>query len=262
MTYVGHEHIWERLSTQVYPVVLLHGPESVGKRTMVLQLLAERQVPALSRLFIPQLTVPQARFVLDYTTHMASTRYIIIQLDNASAEAQNMLLKLLEEPPLDARFILISSEHTVLPTIASRAQVFVFGLLTDEQVRDVLVLSGMEPEAASRQARAGGGRVRPAMEAAAPTARSKVIAALRVVTSGNPAQLETALRDWDAEAHELLGIWTAEAAIPRWRRFDESAAPQLTTQDARKLMGALAHHPLANPRLAAATSLAQLMRGR
>jgi DNA polymerase-3 subunit delta' len=48
---------------------------------------------------------------------------VIDQADRMSAEAQNALLKVIEEPPAKTVFILTSpSDHAVLPTIASRTE--------------------------------------------------------------------------------------------------------------------------------------------
>ncbi len=58
----------------------------------------------------------------------------------ASQEAANALLKLLEEPPGQARFILTSSvPGSLLPTIRSRTVPMLLRPLDDDTVRDVLV---------------------------------------------------------------------------------------------------------------------------
>lgn len=77
----------------------------------------------------------------------------------ASQEAANALLKLLEEPPGDARFILTSSEPgSLLPTIRSRTVPLHLGTLTDEQVRDALVERlEVDAEGAAWAARLGHG---------------------------------------------------------------------------------------------------------
>ena len=49
------------------------------------------------------------------------TKYILLCGDTFKVEAQNSLLKVLEEPPLNIIFILITtSKNTILPTILSR----------------------------------------------------------------------------------------------------------------------------------------------
>jgi len=53
-----------------------------------------------------------------------SRRYFVITVDAITAEAQNALLKTLEDPPGDAVFIFIHpAPQTLLPTVRSRAQI-------------------------------------------------------------------------------------------------------------------------------------------
>ena len=79
----------------------------------------------------------------------------------ASPEAANALLKLLEEPPGGACFILTASEPgRLLPTVRSRAVPFHVGPLPDETVRRFLEEeTGVEPAAAERAARLAAGSI-------------------------------------------------------------------------------------------------------
>lgn len=64
---------------------------------------------------------------------------IIEDADELTTEAQNGLLKTLEEPRPDSILILIvEDEHRLLPTILSRAQVINFGPLTNEEIEQVV----------------------------------------------------------------------------------------------------------------------------
>lgn len=65
--------------------------------------------------------------------------YIIDQSETMTQEAQNSLLKTLEEPPEYITIILISSnENLFLPTIKSRCTKIVFNALTDDELKEVL----------------------------------------------------------------------------------------------------------------------------
>src|SRR6266511_886981 len=67
----------------------------------------------------------------------------LVVIDEADAllpEAQNALLKTLEEPPSGSVFVLITSRPDVLlPTVRSRCQRLRFGSLTAAEVADVLI---------------------------------------------------------------------------------------------------------------------------
>ncbi len=61
---------------------------------------------------------------------------IIDEADDLTTEAQNALLKTLEEPHPDTVLILIvEQENVLLPTILSRAQVIRFSPLSDEEIK-------------------------------------------------------------------------------------------------------------------------------
>ena len=65
--------------------------------------------------------------------------YIINESQFMTKEAQNSLLKTLEEPPEYVTIILITSnENTFLPTIKSRCTKIVFNKLTNEELTNVL----------------------------------------------------------------------------------------------------------------------------
>jgi len=79
----------------------------------------------------------------------------------SSPEAANALLKLLEEPPSDTRFILTSSEPgRLLETIRSRTVPLHLAPLEVSRVQEVLVeRTDADPEAAERAAVLGGGSI-------------------------------------------------------------------------------------------------------
>ena len=65
---------------------------------------------------------------------------IIDDADALNAEAQNALLKTLEEPPAASTFVLVTSRPDVLlPTVLSRCQRLRFGRLSPAEVADVLI---------------------------------------------------------------------------------------------------------------------------
>jgi DNA polymerase-3 subunit delta' len=79
----------------------------------------------------------------------------------ASPEAANALLKLLEEPPEGTRFILTSSEPgSLLPTIRSRSlPIHVTPLPHAEVERFLVTVAGSDAESAARAARLSGGSI-------------------------------------------------------------------------------------------------------
>ena len=87
--------------------------------------------------------------------------YIIQQMEQATAEAANCLLKTLEEPPSSVILVLTASEaEALLPTIVSRCQVFNLRPLATETVQESLQERwGVDAERAQLLARLSDGRL-------------------------------------------------------------------------------------------------------
>ncbi|MBM4354785.1 MAG: DNA polymerase III subunit [Deltaproteobacteria bacterium] len=96
-------------------------------------------------------------------------RYKVVILDPAdglTAEAGNMLLKTVEEPPSRTLFILVATvETSVLPTLVSRCQKVRFTPLSAEQVADFLQRQRtLAPELAATVAAASQGSIERALD--------------------------------------------------------------------------------------------------
>jgi DNA polymerase-3 subunit delta' len=116
----------------------------------------------------------------------------------ASPEAANALLKLLEEPPRGARFILCAADiDAVLPTIRSRAVQMRLAPLTEQEVRGFLREHGrIEPnDLDSRVSRANGAIGRALDESeSGEKAMETALALLESARAKSPAGWEMALK--------------------------------------------------------------------
>jgi DNA polymerase III subunit delta' len=85
---------------------------------------------------------------------------VVLQADRLRVEAADVLLKVVEEPPQDTVFILLSARPDDLPdTIRSRCQEIGFPPLSEEFVVGTLVAEGMEEERARLACRLAGGNL-------------------------------------------------------------------------------------------------------
>ncbi len=94
---------------------------------------------------------------------------IIAQADAMMAEAQNALLKTLEEPPPASMFVLVTSRHDLLlPTVLSRCQRLRFGRLSIDDIASVLEKAhGFGPEEARAAASVADGSIGQALDGSA-----------------------------------------------------------------------------------------------
>jgi hypothetical protein len=97
--------------------------------------------------------VEQAREILRFLSLQRIGRARVVIIDQAhllNAQAANALLKIVEEPPADVFFVLVTDQpSSLLPTVRSRAQLMRFVPLTDRELADVflrLELPPPEPE--------------------------------------------------------------------------------------------------------------------
>lgn len=86
--------------------------------------------------------------------------FAIKEADRLTPEAADTLLKVLEEPPVDSIFLLLSARADELPpTIVSRCHVITFAALAERFVIEALEAEGADPEQALVAARLTGGNL-------------------------------------------------------------------------------------------------------
>jgi DNA polymerase III subunit delta' len=99
--------------------------------------------------------VREARSILEklsLTSYMGGYKFMVLWMPELlNVSAANALLKLLEEPPNRTVFLLVTHNYdSVLPTIYSRCQFIRVNALSDDQVADYLIDTGIEPNMAER----------------------------------------------------------------------------------------------------------------
>jgi hypothetical protein len=152
-------------------------------------------------------------------------KVIILGLDGSTPQAQNILLKALEEPQDSVRFILVASQRP-LPTVVSRCQVITVPAQDSPQ----------EPD----------GKV-----------ASVVTAALKNAQAGNLAALDAVLHGWGDAHHAVLSLLLAEVA-GGLADYGHGLSPA----QARRLLGVLGRFDSAHPRLAAHAALVSVLSDR
>ena len=198
---VGHAHLLELLAAaasrqSLPPSLIFAGPDGVGKRMAAValaQLLnclkptatdACGTCPACKRIArgvhadvltiepgeTGSIKVDQVRDAIEraaYRPFEGRRRVVIVdEADAMVIEAQNALLKTLEEPPASSMFILVTSRpDLLLPTVLSRCQRLRFGRLSPGDIAAVLMRShGYEAADAHASASASDGSIGAALE--------------------------------------------------------------------------------------------------
>lgn len=219
---ISHERIRESLERELPPhPVLLLGPSSTGKWTTVTQA-AERHAAWFNRLSLAEASIDDIRDLREFLSvpaaadaRSSAVKVVTINLDGAkSSSVQHALLKDLEEAPGYARFMLTASAAP-LRTIVSRCAVWRWGLLTDDEVAQILVSDGLPQKDAVAIAPAGRGQVAPARAAAERfrSAKGAVLGVARAIMARDSELFERAVRTWgDMEDWMLRELLFAAAS--------------------------------------------------
>ena len=158
--------------------------------------------------------------------------YIIDEVHMLSTEAFNALLKVIEEPPPHAIFVLATTELQDVPdTIKSRVQIFPFRLipvgLIEGRLKHVCEQEGVEAE---------GGSLRLVAEAGQGSMRDALTILDRVIAAGDGKVLEESVREQlgIVSAHLVQGVMSAlaigdtAALVEACRELNEQGADWAT----------------------------------
>jgi DNA polymerase-3 subunit delta' len=182
---------------------------------------AGRWEPKGGRAPSKDIVVDQVRDVVDHRLAMkrfeGRRRFVVVDpADAMNAQAQNALLKTLEEPPDDTTLVLVtSSPDLLLPTIRSRCARVAFAPLADDVVAERLVAEGRAPQEARLAATLAAGSLGRAlaMDAKALEARERAVASAAALDPDDASSWIAFARDQGEEREaaravcDLLGVW-------------------------------------------------------
>ena len=119
-------------STEMLPqFIILVGMRGAGKKTLadrIYKMIAKASTGVVNKYVLPDNKVDTIRsMIVDAKEAIDPTIYIMPDADKMSTSAKNTLLKITEEPPANAWFIMtMENENNTLTTVRSRAQIFKF----------------------------------------------------------------------------------------------------------------------------------------
>jgi len=190
----------------------------------------ERATGGLAR----NISVDQVRSLGDLlavTPSMSPWRAVVIDAaDDLEASAANALLKMLEEPPANTLFFLVShAPGRLLPTIRSRCRRLDFAKLPDDAMTSLLSLSLPEKNSAeiARLVELAGGSIGRALAVAELDLAPLEGEALAILRQGDPD---------NSKRSKLASALGAKAAAERYAAFLE-LVPRLIASEALGLAG-------------------------
>ena len=165
------------------------------------------------------------------TAALSAWRVVIIDsVDDLETSGANALLKILEEPPPNTLFFLVShAPGRLLPTIRSRCRRLDFGKLDDEAMTSILVshATDLKPAEQQRIVSMSFGSAGRALAFAELGLAKLEDAALAILRNGDPT---------NARRSDLASELGKKAAAERYAAFLD-LAPSLIAREARALQG-------------------------
>lgn len=121
--------------------ILLIGPLGSGKKTLADYIVSEIKA---NHYIVPDVKIATIRDVIaDAYKQKTEMLYVVPDIDNMSVEAQNAILKITEEPPNKAYFIMtVTDVNNILPTIKSRAYPVCLDVYKPEEIREYAQSTG------------------------------------------------------------------------------------------------------------------------
>ncbi len=251
---------------------LFHGNDSHGKATAAIELAAllNRDAPTYPYLTIigredkasigiEQIRRLQSDLVLKAANPTGQRIILVDEAGKLTVEAQNALLKVIEEPPESTVIILAASDpERLLPTVRSRTQAVYFPPLSDQVIADYLTEHDSVPGPLAHEiAELSGGAVGLArrlarddseletyrrfdalgQELLAAPVFTRLVTAKQLADSKAPlailvnrlqARLQEALREGSSDGG--LQLSRLEAITRFWRRLEANVTPRLAIE--------------------------------
>ena len=258
--YFGHEKNVKAVKNHLPGVLLFLGPDSVGKWELAEHIRQVWKFKKADVLRVKRLTQDNARFISKFAFQRPQGRMklVIVRIDEkASKGAQNALLKALEDSS-DTVFIIVAEEMP-LATIRSRATLYPFGLLTVEDVANILMVRmNFGRDRAWALANASGGQISKALSHVQ-DAESKlvVLKALDAVHRKDLKELEGIAAKWQQEHTELLVRWCYETITGKWKLFSKTETSITGSKIPLRILVAITEQ--LRPRLVVRAALASVL---
>lgn len=128
--------IHEQIEQDVFPnFAIIIGDKGQGKKTLSREIVKMRKLPLY---MLDDVKVDTIRkMISDSYKVRTPICYVIPDADSMSLQAKNALLKITEEPPNKASFIMtVSDESTLLETLKSRGAVFRMDCYSKEELKE------------------------------------------------------------------------------------------------------------------------------
>lgn len=259
---VGHEQVIARLLGGIPPVSIFRGERSVGKWTTALwvkERLGVEHGDFLELTYLHMEGVREAIKFLKRAPH-GKQRLLVAYVGGSGWSVQAGLLLALENLPPTSLVILVAPPDTLSPPLQSRGEIFDFSLLSNDEVKQILMRRNFGESSAEHLASLAGGHVSNALRFTETNeTKISVIGAVRALLLRDARTLDMFAGRWSDEHTSMLTAFCYEAMTRRHVLFTEEETDALGRKLAMKILGALRTE--VRPRLVVHSQLMTVLKG-
>lgn len=264
---IGERELIKSLASGRHPhAFLLAGPRGAGKKALARRLCAFHCAgsadetalagnPNYLELGPEPIKVDDVRFLGESASlsgfNGGKRAFALLDAHRMNVQAQNKLLKTLEEPPDDALFVLTGNEQGLLPTIRSRCAVVRIGARDERALAQELTADGADAASALLAAALSDGVPEIALEYAAPESlafRKKALSCLETALFGPLPFEETGAliggkggaETKKADADNAARLFREWGSLLRDALVVKTGGPEKKNADAAELAGKIA----------------------
>lgn len=257
---IGHHGTRAVLEKELPQATLLHGPNSIGKWTLARHLADHHHVASIDRWEVPHgLSVETVKLINSFAVRAPHGKFklVVARLDGSNTRALNALLKTLEEPPPEVKFIFTCTGKP-LATLVSRCESYPLGLLTTSELEDIYRAQGLPHHKVRRAATYARGQVERGFRAeSADHYHNQVINLAKSLAVGDRDLFVAVFSNWDGRCTDMLTAFFTECLTHRWITFTENDSFGLHHDRTRlwRMVAAITRTPRARARLSVRAAL-------
>lgn len=253
----GHREVMQALNGLPLTNVLLVGPWSVGKRSMLENFIQRHGVTDVTRVYDLKSADLQEVRKMSLETNGAR-RVIFLRLDRMTQNTEERLLKIIEDAPPEVTFLATSTYSTRI-ALRTRFTYITVGSLDPKTIAMILGRLGYEATNAVSLAEKSIGSVGGSIKVGkASPFTSLVTRALKCIVEHDVEMLDSLYSKWEDGHTDTILTWASERITERWRTFKPGDFPELGKGTAMRILTSVDRYD--RPRYVVRSSLVNIVR--
>lgn len=253
----GHHEVMSTLRKLPLTNILMVGPWSVGKRSMLEYFMQTHGITDITRVYDLKTADLQEIRRLSLETR-GSERVIFLRLDKMNQATEERLLKIIEDAPPEVKF-LATSVYASRIALRTRFTYLPVGSLDSKTISMILRRLGYEAATAVELAAKSLGSVGESIKAGKSSPFTSLVRrALKCIAEHDAPMLDSLYSKWEDGHTDTILAWASERITERWRTFKPEEFPELGKGTAMRILTGVDR--LDRPRYVVRSTLVNIVR--